>query len=174
MNAHDMHPAASAGAGQAPAVSLDTLHAQVASMAEVIDALRPVVALIHQAPAMLAMAGDSVDELVRTAAGRGVDVERGLINGAGAALRFGASMDARKVDALEALLNSGVLDPAALRIVGAVGQALADAAAAPAPPLGPMGLWRALGQPDVQRALGFLMAVAQRVGAQLDAAPARA
>lgn len=174
MDAHDMHSAAGSAAGQAPPVSLETLHAQVASMAEVIEALRPVAELIHQAPAMLAMAGDSMDDLVRTAAGHGVDVERGLINGAGAALRFGASMDARKVDALEALLNSGVLEPATLRIVGAVGKALADTAATPTPPLGPVGLWKALSQPEVQRALGFLIVVAQRFGAQLDAGPARA
>jgi hypothetical protein len=155
--------------GGAPAVSLETLQARVESMAEVIDALRPVVDLVRQAPNMIAMAGDSVDELVRTAADNGVDVERGLINGAGAALRFGATMDAQKVDALETLLNSGVLDPAALRIVGEFGKAIAETAGGPSPSLGPMGLWKALNQPEVQRALGFLVTVAQRFGGRLGA-----
>lgn len=156
--------------GEQPAtMSLETLHARVESMAQVIDALRPVVGLVQQAPAFIAMAGDSVDELVRTASDHGVDVERGAINGVSAALRFGATMDAQKVDALESLLNSGVLDPAALRIVGELGKALAAAAGGPSPSLGPMGLWKALSQPDVQRALGFMMAVAQHFGSRLGA-----
>ena len=84
-------------------------------MAEVIDALRPLVALAQQAPAMVAMAGDSFDEMMQTALDSGIDVERGLLNGAGAALRFGATMNPEKVRALEALLNSGVLDPVGAR-----------------------------------------------------------
>jgi len=155
--------------GSGEAVSLEALHARIESMAQVIDALRPLVELAQQAPAFLATAGDSVDELVRKATDNGVDVERGIINGAGAALRFGASMDAQKVEALEALLNSGVLDPGALRIVGELGKALGETAAAPSSSLGPMGLYRAMKQPDVQRALGFLMAVAQRFGSRLGA-----
>jgi hypothetical protein len=154
-------------------VSLETLQARLDAMAQTLDALRPVIELLHQAPAFIAMAGDSVDELVRTAVDNGIDVERGVINGAGAALRFGATMDAHKVAALESLLNSGVLDPQALRLVGDLGHALAETASGPVPAVGPLGLWKALSQPDVQRALGFMVAVAQRFGSRLGAsAPA--
>ena len=160
-------------APRASAASLESLQARVDSTAQIVDALKPIIEIIQQAPAMIAMAGDSFDDLVRNAVDSGVDVERGFIIGAGAALRVGATMDAHKVDAIESLLNSGVLDPVALRVVGDLGHALADTAAAPVTPLGPVGLWKALGHPDVQRALGFMIAVAQRFGRRLDAAPAR-
>jgi hypothetical protein len=147
--------------------SLETLQSRVDSMAQVVESLRPLVELMQQAPAFIAMAGDSVDDLVRSAIDNGIDVERGVINGAGAALRFGATMDSQKVDAIESLLKSGVLDPSALRVVGDLGHALADTAAGPVTPVGPLGLWKALSQPDVQRALGFMLAVAQRFGQRL-------
>jgi hypothetical protein len=117
-------------------------------MAEVIDALRPLVALAQQAPAMVAMVGDSFDEVMRIVLESGIDVERGLINGTGAALRFGATMDDTKVRELEALLQSGVLDPAALKTIGELGRALTDTAAAPPPPIGPLGLLKGARRPE--------------------------
>jgi uncharacterized protein YjgD (DUF1641 family) len=149
------------------AASLDAIRARLDAIAEVVDALRPLVAFARQAPGFVAIAADSLDEIVQEAADEGIDVERGLLNGASAALRFGASMDAGKVEALDALLNSGVLDPAALRTIGELGRALTDTAAAPAPPAGAMAVLRALGDPDVQRALGFLVAFTKRFGARL-------
>ena len=151
----------------AVAASLQALRDRVESMAEVVDSLRPLLALAQQAPAMAAMIGDSFDEVMRTALESGIDVERGLINGTGAALRFGATMDAAKVRELEALLQSGVLDPAALQTIGELGRALTDTAAASPPPVGPLGLLKALGDPNVQRALGFLVTFAERFGYQL-------
>lgn len=171
MDTPQTSPAMSASSGSA--ASLDRVQAQVDSTAQIVESLRPVIEIIQQAPALIAMAGDSFDDLVRSAVDSGVDVERGVINGASAALRFGATMDAQKVDAIESLLNSGVLDPVALRVVGDLGHALADTAASRVAPLGPMGLWKALSQPDVQRALGFMIAVAQRFGQRLDTAPVR-
>lgn len=170
MNTPQMHPAVSTPPLTA---SLETLQARVDATAQLVESLKPVIEIVQQAPAFIAMAGDSFDDLVRNAVENGIDVERGVLNGAGAALRFGATMDAQKVDAIESLLNSGVLDPVALRVVGDLAHALAGTAAAPVTPLGPMGLWKALSQPDVQRALGFMIAVAQRFGRRLDAAPAR-
>jgi uncharacterized protein YjgD (DUF1641 family) len=149
------------------AAALQALSARIDSMADVIESLRPLVALAEQAPAMVAIAGDSFDEVMRSAIDRGIDVERGLLNGAEAALRFGATMDAEKVRALESLLQSGVLDPAALRTVGELGRALVDTASVPPPAIGPMGLLKALGRPDVQRALGFLVTFAERFGSRL-------
>jgi len=160
-------------AAQAPggeptvAASLQALNDRMQSMSDVIDALRPLVVLAHQAPAMVAVAGDSFDEIMKTALDSGIDVERGLLNGAGAALRFGATMDPEKVRGLAALLQSGVLDPAALRTIGELGRALVDTASAPPAAIGAMGLLKALGQPDVQRALGFLITFAERFGQRL-------
>jgi uncharacterized protein YjgD (DUF1641 family) len=81
-------------------------------------------------------------------------------------------MDADKVEALEALLNSGVLDPAALSLIGEFGRALVETASAPSRKVGAMGLLSALGDPDVQRAVGFLVTFAQRFGARLAPLPA--
>jgi uncharacterized protein YjgD (DUF1641 family) len=75
------------------------------------------------------------------------------------------------VHALDALLNSGVLAPGTLRVVGELGRALTETADAPPTTAGPIGLLRAIGQPDVQRALGFLVTFAERFGRRLHELP---
>ena len=152
--------------------TLQTIEERTRAVSEVTDRLRPLIALAEQAPAFVAVLMDSFDEAVRTASDNGIDVERGLLNGAEAALRFGATMDADKVRELDALLKSGVLAPSTLRIIGELGRALTETAAAPPATAGVLGLLRALGQPDVQRALGFLVTFAERFGRRLRELPA--
>ena len=157
----------------APAgAALQMLEERTRAIAEVTDGLRPLIALARQAPALVAVLTDSFDEAIRTATAHGIDVERGLLNGAEAALRFGATMDAEKVRELDALLQSGVIAPGTLRIVGELGRALTETAAAPPATPGLFGLLKALGQPDVQRALGFLVTFAERFGRRLRDLPA--
>ena len=151
---------------------MQTLEQRTRAIAEVADGLRPLIALAHQAPAFVAVLMDSFDEAMRTASDNGIDVERGLLNGAEAALRFGATMDAERVRELDALLKSGVLAPGTLRIIGELGRALTETAAAPPATAGVLGLLKALGQPDVQRALGFLVTFAERFGRRLRELPA--
>ncbi len=153
------------------AASLQALDERTRAIAEVAEALRPLAALAQQAPALTAVLMDSFDEVMQSAIENGIDVERGLLNGAGAALRFGATMDTEKVRDLDALLKSGVLAPGPLRLIGDLAQSLGDAAASPPAPLGLMGLVKALGRPDVQRAVGFLVAVAEGFGRRLREAP---
>jgi hypothetical protein len=150
-------------------VSLESIDERLRAIAEVADALRPLVDLAAQAPALVALAGDSFDDVVRRAMADGIDVERGIVNGAGAALRFGAMMDAEKVREMEALLQSGVLAPSVLKIIGGMGQALLDTVAAQPKPVGMVGLVKAFANPDIQRGLGFLITFAERFGAQLGA-----
>ena len=152
--------------------ALQTLEERTRAIAEVADGLRPILTLAQQAPAFVAVLMDTFDEAVRTANDKGIDVERGLLNGAQAALRFGATMDAEKVRELDALLKSGVLAPGTLRIVGELGRALTETAAAPPASLGVLALLKAFGQPDVQRALGFLVTFAERFGRRLRDLPA--
>ena len=113
------------------AATLQTIEERTRAIAEVAEGLRPLIALAQQAPAFVAVLMDSFDEAMRTANDKGIDVERGLLNGAEAALRFGATMDAEKVRELDALLKSGVLAPGTLRIIGELGRALTETAAAP-------------------------------------------
>jgi hypothetical protein len=161
-------PAPTAAADLAPAAAtLQVIEERTRLIADVAEALRPLIPLAQQAPGLVAIAMDSFDEAVRTAHDKGIDVERGVLNGAEAALRFGAAMDAGKVRELDALLNSGVLAPGTLRIIGELGGALTDTAAARPAPTGVLGLVKALGQPDVQRALGFLVTFAERFGRRL-------
>jgi uncharacterized protein YjgD (DUF1641 family) len=156
-----------ATASEPAAATLQTIEERTRAIAEVAEALRPLIALAQQAPAFIAIVMDSFDEAMRTASSKGLDVERGLLNGAEAALRFGATMDAERVRELDALLKSGVLEPATLRVVGELGRALTETAAAPPATPGVLGLLKALGQPDVQRALGFLVTFAERFGRRL-------
>ena len=152
--------------------TLQTVEQRTRTIAEVVESLRPLMALAQQAPAFVAVLMDSFDEAMRAANDNGIDVARGLLNGAEAALRFGATMDAEKVRELDALLKSGVLAPGTLRIIGELGRALTETAAAPPSTAGALGLLKALGQPDVQRALGFLVTFAERFGRRLRELPA--
>ena len=152
--------------------TLQTIEQRTRAIAEVAEGLRPLIAVAQQTPAFVAVLMDSFDEAMRTANDKGIDVERGVLNGAEAALRFGATMDAEKVRELDALLKSGVLAPSTLRIIGELGRALTETAAAPPATAGVLGLLKALGHPDVQRALGFLVTFAERFGRRLRELPA--
>lgn len=132
-----------------------------------LDAVQRVADLAEQAPKFIAMAVDSADEVVRHGAMAGIDIEKGVIQGTAAALRFGATMGPEKVRALAALLESAVLDPSALRLIGQLAGALSAAAETTARPMGPLGVLRALADPDMQRALGFLSEVGRHFGQTL-------
>jgi hypothetical protein len=152
--------------------TLQALDERTRAIAEVAEGLRPLIALAQQAPAFAAIALDAFDEMMRMAGDKGIDVERGLLNGAEAALRFGATMDAAKVREIDALLNSSVLAPTTLQIIGELGRALTETAATRPSRLGVLGLFKALGQPEVQRALKFLVTFAERFGRRLRELPA--
>lgn len=164
-------PAASLEPASAGA-TLQIVEERTREIAEAVKALRPLIGLAQQAPPFVAIVMDSFDDAMRTARGNGIDIERGLLNGAEAALRFGAAMDAEKVRDLDALLQSGVLAPGALRVIGELGRALTETAAAPPAPAGALALLKALRHPDVQRALGFLVTFAERFGRRLHDMPA--
>jgi uncharacterized protein YjgD (DUF1641 family) len=151
--------------------SMQALEQRAQAITELADALEPLVALARQMPALIAMLGDSFDDVMRKALDDGLDVERGLLNGTAAALRFGATMDEERVRELDALLQSGVLAPSTLRTIGQMSAALTDAASAPPRAIGVVELLKALRNPDVQRALGFLIIFAQRFGHRLAPAP---
>lgn len=72
------------------------------------------------------------------------------------------------VNTVTVLAESGMLDPALVKLLSELGhrlgRAYSDAASKPVQPLGAVGAFRALGEPEVQRALGLLVAVARRFG----------
>lgn len=139
----------------------------VEALAQRADRLEPLLALADQAPGAVAMLADSADEAFRRAGDRGLDLDQAFRRGAGAALRFGSMMGPEQLDGLEALLRSGVLDPAAVRAVAALGRALAAGSQAGGEEPGLLGLWRASRDPDVRRALGFAVRVGRAFGREL-------
>lgn len=73
--------------------------------------------------------------------------------------------------ALENLLDSGVLEPKALNVIGQAGTALAETVEAGPDairPVGTIGLLRALNDPDTQQVLGFLVKFASNFGQKLN------
>jgi len=68
---------------------------------------------------------------------------------------------------LDDLLVSGALDPGAVRVVGHAANALRETASSAPEPAGLFGLFGALGDRSVRRALGFFLDVLRRLGARL-------
>jgi len=65
------------------------------------------------------------------------------------------------------LLDSGLLDTAALSTASAAGTALVETRAGAIEPVGLFGTLGKLGDPDIQKAMGFAFALAKRFGAGL-------
>ena len=132
------------------------------------DQLEALASLAESAPDAIATVVDILDTEYMRAARRGYDPEQTLRQALGALGRLGELF---RSDEFEALLNSGVLDPEALQIVGSLGSALVDsqkeAQRGETPKHGVFGLFSALRDPDVQHALGFLTSVAKKFGRNL-------
>jgi len=121
----------------------------------------------HVKPAVATFT-DIVDETMARAAADGMEIERLVESTKNALLRLAQLATAREV---QALLDSGMLDPAALSTLGLAARAVADASEHPPPRVGMLGALRATRQPSVQRALGFLITVAENLGESLGSDP---
>lgn len=132
------------------------------------DQLEQLAMLGEQAPGFIAMIVDIVDAEYARAAEHGYDPEQTLRQAFNAMGRLGELF---RSDEFQALLDSGVLDPKALRAVGSLGGALVqsqeEANRGTTPQLGFFGLLGALRDPDVQHALGFIMRFAKHFGRNL-------
>jgi hypothetical protein len=120
-----------------------------------------------QVPAIAAMVTDIADGLVERLAARGIDVDARLH----ALLRAMDHLTSpRALDALASMLSSEIMAHQTTEVIGRMGRAIV-AAEHEAQPVGMWGLWRALRDPEVQRAAGFLVAMARRFGEELEAVP---
>ena len=135
---------------------------------EALAPLMMMVELSEQAKPTIATLTDIVDETMARAAAEGMEVERLVESSKNAVLKLAQLATSREV---QALLDSGMLDPAALSTLGMTARAVADASEEPAPRVGMFGALRAAGKPPVQRALGFLLRVAENLGENLGTAP---
>lgn len=133
-----------------------------------LEPLLTLVELAEQAKPAVATFTDIVDETMARAAADGMEIERLFESSKRAVLKLAELATAREV---QALFDSGMLDPRALSTLGMTARAVADASAEPPPRMGLFTALRAARQPSVQRALGFLIRVVENLGEHLGAAP---
>ncbi|MEZ4513400.1 MAG: DUF1641 domain-containing protein [Chloroflexota bacterium] len=132
---------------------------------EMMAKLDQLLALADQAPGMMAMMGDIVDESYRRASEAGINIEAMVRQGARAGAKFSALMESEEFDAL---MESGILDPQAVASVGTVGRALIASQQHPPQSVGLFGLLSAMRDPNMQRALGFLATFGAEFGKQIN------
>ncbi len=152
--------------------ALDRIERRLARLEDFADRADAVVA---QAPPVIATVVDTADGLVRRLSEAGVDVDDRMRIVLRVAERLTApeALEAvvallDRVDVLKTLLDAGILDQGPVTIVASAGRALADAASEPPTSVGAWGAFRALGDPDVQRAVGFALRVAKILGRDLE------
>lgn len=122
-------------------------------------------AVARGAPALIATVTDSFDGAAQRAAEAGIDVDER----ARAVLSLLERVSrAEAVSAVRGLLDSGLFAPGAIAVLSNLATALPSDPSRTPQLVGPWGAYRALKEPDVQRALGFLLDVARRLGASLN------
>lgn len=142
---------------------------------ETAKALDRAMAAATQLPAAVATAVDVADSIAERVQASGVDIDERLrvltrvaerLTAPEALATLEVALD--QMHGVRSLLLSGVLDPAPVAMIARAGKALAEAGSRDAPKVGAFGALRSLGDPSVQRALGFLLQVARLFGAELE------
>ncbi|MEZ4884883.1 MAG: DUF1641 domain-containing protein [Chitinophagales bacterium] len=129
-----------------------------------VSQLNSVLELANQGPGLVAMTIDMLDEGYQTAAANGFDLDLLLKEGANLTSKMTVLM---RSEEFKALLDSGALAPKTLKIVNCAAQALAESQNQPPQKVGFFGMLRVMGNPDMQRTLGFLTAFAKQFGKKL-------
>ena len=126
-----------------------------------IDTVTPILKQFERVPDTLAVIVDSFDELCKNTERSGIDFGLIMKQGKDAAAKLNELL---KSDELKSLMNSGILNPKAVHIVAQAGCALAECKEDHPGKIGILGLIKALGNCDVQCALGFLITFSKRFG----------
>nr|MBP9206386.1 DUF1641 domain-containing protein [Kofleriaceae bacterium] len=142
--------------------ALERIEQRLAAVEAVTSTLLPLTGLTSTLPGAVAMATDTFDAIAARLGDAGVDLDERMRM----VLRAVEVATApRAVHGLASLVESRLLEPSALAVVSQLATALADPGEAK--PVGAWGALRALRDPDVQRALGFVLAIARTFGQQL-------
>jgi uncharacterized protein YjgD (DUF1641 family) len=143
------------------------------------DRVEAALALLDQAPGTVAMFADSFDQMADRVAATGIPLHErvDVLLAAAERLSSPSALEVLRVvtgrlEEVKGLLESGVLDPEAVRVVSMAGRALVASRACECGPVGPMGALGALREAPIQRALGFAVAFARQFGIALDSPPA--
>lgn len=116
---------------------------------------------LHVAPNAVATAVDVMDELALGAQARGVDLDA-LLRVGGSAL--GALAELMQSPQFADLMRSGALSADSMAIAARAGDAMAETSAEAGGKAGVLALLRASRDPDVQRALDFMLRFMKRFG----------
>jgi len=135
---------------------------------QTMESLEKMLDLVEQAPQLVSTGTDIFDDLMAKAAESGVEVDS-FFQSTGKLLS--GLFDLATSPEVRNLLDSGMLDRGAVQTLGRAANALADVRCRQPQPIGMLGAFRALGDRDVQRALGFLVAVGSAFGHQLSDGP---
>lgn len=136
------------------------------SRPQTLASLSKLVDVAENAPGLVATATDILDQLMAEAGEQGLELSQVFDNAR--RLTFGL-LKLTSSPELRALLDSGMLDPRALASLGQLAESLVAVREGGAPRVGMLGALRALGDADVQRALGFALQVAAGFGRTLEA-----
>ena len=162
-------PSATLASPTPPAVdpvlaALERIERRLAAVERVALTAAPAAQLTSTLPGAVAMLVDTFDGIAAKLGDAGVDLDERMRSVVRA---LEVATAPRAVDGLASLVESKLLEPTALAAVSQLAAALADPGATPS--VGAWGALRALRDPDVQRALGFLLAVARQFGKNLAA-----
>lgn len=130
-----------------------------------VDRIQAVVEQLDALPGVIATVVDTVDESLLAAAGKGLDVD-GVVRGGVVALERVARLV--QSPAFQEVLDSGILEPDVVHLVGQLGRALGAAREEPEGRAGLMALWRATRDPDVQRSIDFSVRFLRQFGRSIE------
>lgn len=136
----------------------------------------------QEAPAFVGMAVDTLDGIVTRLHEKGIDLDDRLRTVLSVAERLtsptalaAVQLLLDRIEDIHRMLDSGLLDARTLQTMGALGRALAQTsdhmASGRVEPVGMWGAFKAMGDPNVQQALGFLLHVAGQMGQTLPNSP---
>jgi len=123
-------------------------------------------------PKLLAIVGDVVEEYQQKFAADGIDVEKALTNGLNAVLYLGSEIDHERLQRIDSLLSSEILNPNALNVianaVNSLHTAQTETSGQSKDRIGIFGMLAALRDPQVQRSLAFAVEFGKCFGKNLD------
>lgn len=162
-------------AGLATLVERLTRRETLAALTAVADRapqLERLASFADAAPDAFATLVDVFDEWAQRCGEQGIDLVEAARRGLQVALWLGQRISEDELERLGLLLQSDVLNPDALQVVGNAATALAESQKAsheaPRPPrAGLFAALRALGDPETQQSLAFAMHFAQAFGARV-------
>ncbi|MCO6490158.1 MAG: DUF1641 domain-containing protein [Phaeodactylibacter sp.] len=128
---------------------------------EMIEQLSSLLKLAKQAPGIMAMAVDVMDEGYRSVSGNGLDLAALSQKGITVAKRTADLVDSEEFDAL---LHSDLFNPKTLDVLSVVSGALTQCRMDPPKRAGVFKLLGAMRDPEIQKSLGFLLSFGRNFG----------